>query len=312
MARERWFYAHEDARHGPHQLPELVDALLALPDPRTRLVWTRGLETWMRAGRVPRLSEELSRHLPEPAPPPPAPPRAPASATPASGVTAPRAPRPAATPAAIPAEAVGAGAGLPRPALYAGGALLLAIAVGAVVLGLRGGEEAPVGAPTGSGGVAVAPGGGTAPGAAATDPATGAAAATGGEAAAPGVVGWSAVETDVPATEFALLKGVAAWEGDELTVTLYNGSRWRITEILVRTSVLEGDHFVDAALLHPLVLRQNVDANVAPILEQVAPDRRRPAVNPDDTRAFSGRAGEKPRAYRWRIEAARGYAPILR
>jgi hypothetical protein len=125
-------------------------------------------------------------------------------------------------------------------------------------------------------------------------------------------VGWTDSESEVPAAEIGQLKGVAAWEADELTVTLYNGSGWRITEILVRTSILEGEQFVDSALLHPLVPRQDVDANVAPILDRVAPDRRRPSVNPDDTRPFSGKAGPKPRAYRWRIEAARGHAPIRR
>jgi hypothetical protein len=285
LARERWFYAHADARHGPLPLPELVDALIALPDPQTSLVWTRGLEAWTRAGRVERLAQQLRREIPEAVvPKPPAPRQAPVTRSP---------PLP-------PAAAAAATRALPRPALYAGGALLVAVAVAAVVLGLRGGGEPTAGA------TAAPPGGTATAGAGTSGPIS--AASGGGNSA---MMGWAETETDVPAQEIGLLKGVAAWQADELTVTLYNGSRWRVTEILVRTSVLEGDQFVDSALLHPLVPKQEVDANVAPILEQVAPQRRRPALNPDDTRAFAGKAGQKPRAYRWRIEAARGFAPAI-
>jgi len=287
-------------------MPELVDALLALPEPRTRLVWSRGLETWTRAGRVPRVSEELARHLPAPAPRATAPPPPAAAPPPAEVIARPARPAPAPPP-------VEAAAGLPKPLLIGGGALLAAIAAGALYVGLGGSptvEPPPSGAATGGGPVAtVGTSGGTGGVEAGTDPAAGGTAT--GAVGDPVVrVGWAPDESDLPADQIDLLKGVAAWEGDELTVTLYNGSRWRITEILVRTSVLEGDQFNDSALLYPLVPKQDVDAGVAPILQQVAPDRRRPSVNPDDTRAFSGKAGQKPRAYRWRIEVARGHAPL--
>jgi hypothetical protein len=198
--------------------------------------------------------------------------------------------------------------------LFGGAALLLVIAAAAAYVGLTGSPspDSPTtgtatGVDPGSAGTATGTAAGTATGA---DP--GSTAATGGDGGGVTLIGWAETESDVPAEEIGQLKGVGAWEDDELRVTLYNGSRWRITEILVRTSVLEGDQFVDSALLHPLVPKQELDAGVAPILERVAPDRRRPSVNPDDTRLFAGKAGQKPRAYRWRIEAARGLAPIRR
>lgn len=300
MARERWFYAHDDVRHGPHQLPELVDALLALPEPRSRLVWSRGLESWTRAARVPQVSEQLAELLPgtEPAglPRDPTPP-----------------PRASAAPFPVPATPPAVAVGLPKPILFGGGALLLTIAVAAAYVGMSGSPAEPprptpatlAGSAATSTGAAVDPGAGADPG-----PGPGAAAATGVDGVS--VVGWAEEETELPAEVVAQLKGVAGWEDDNLTVTLYNGSRWRITEILVRTSIIEDGQFVDSALLYPLVPKQEVDANVAPILERVAPERRRPTVNPDDTRPFIGKAGQKPRAYRWRIESAQGHAPIRR
>jgi hypothetical protein len=41
----------------------------------------------------------------------------------------------------------------------------------------------------------------------------------------------------------------------------------------------------------------------------VAPDRKKPGVNPADTGPFEGKAGQQPENFRWEIEAARGYAP---
>jgi hypothetical protein len=113
----------------------------------------------------------------------------------------------------------------------------------------------------------------------------------------------------VPATELRRLRGVGAWAGDKLTITLYNGSSWRVTEILVRTSRLRGDEFVDGET--PLrmlpVGGAPVDAATAELLEKVAPNRKKPGVNPLDTGMFAVTVGPQPQAYRWKIEGARGY-----
>jgi len=45
------------------------------------------------------------------------------------------------------------------------------------------------------------------------------------------------------------------------------------------------------------------------LLSRVAPDRKKPGLNPADTGPFEGRAGAQPESFRWEIESARGYAP---
>jgi hypothetical protein len=122
---------------------------------------------------------------------------------------------------------------------------------------------------------------------------------------------WSDQEGEVPPAELGRLRGVGGWSGDRLTITLYNGSTWRITEILVRTSRLRGDEFQDGATPHRLlpVGAAPVDAATADILKKVAPDRRQPGVDPLDTGLFEASVGPQPEAYRWRIEGARGYPP---
>jgi hypothetical protein len=130
-------------------------------------------------------------------------------------------------------------------------------------------------------------------------------------AEAPTFSGWSDQEADLSPAELRRLRGVGAWSGNQLTITVYNGSTWRITEILVRTSQLRGDEFVDGESPHRLlpVGGTPVDAGTAELLKKVAPDRKRPGVNPLDTGPFEAAVGPQPEAYRWRIEAARGYPP---
>jgi hypothetical protein len=125
------------------------------------------------------------------------------------------------------------------------------------------------------------------------------------------LAGWSDQEVDLPPAELRRLKGVGAWSGSKLTVTLYNGSAWRITEILVRTSRLRGDEFVDAETPHRLLPSGGAatDAGMAELLKKVAPERKKPGVNPLDTGPFEATVGAQPEAYRWRIEGARGYPP---
>ncbi len=116
-------------------------------------------------------------------------------------------------------------------------------------------------------------------------------------------------ESDLPAGELKRLRGVAAWAGDTLKLTVYNGTQWRVTELHVKISRFKDDDFVEDA--RPVLLvppGQSVDAGVADLLNRVAPDRKKAGLNPADTGPFEGKAGPQPENFRWEIESARGYS----
>jgi len=247
---------------------------------------------------VPEIARQLAAFVtPEAAPPP-----EPAAASPGANADL-------AAESAVPARAAGrprrAAARPPQPniAHYLGGllALLVLVVVGWLFWPRSNGDGS---------GSAPRPGGTAPP---AFTPAEGGAPPAGKGTTATGFAGWSDQEADLPAAELRRLRGVGAWSGDRLTVTVYNGSAWRVTEILVRTSRLRGDEFVDAETPHWLLPSGGapVDAGVADLLNKVAPDRKKPGVNPLDTGPFQATVGPQPPAYRWRIEGARGYPPRL-
>jgi hypothetical protein len=64
MARERWFFAKDNQRMGPFPRRQLVESLLALPNPRTSLVWRHGLPGWTPAAEVPEIQRLLSPFSP--------------------------------------------------------------------------------------------------------------------------------------------------------------------------------------------------------------------------------------------------------
>jgi hypothetical protein len=289
MPRERWFYAKDMRRMGPLPRRQLVQSLLALPNPRGCLVWRHGLAAWTPARDVPEIDLQLAPLL-----------KAEAEAAVAEAQAS-----PAAAPA-VPVPAAETGARAPRARqpnvlLYFGGLAALLVVV---VLGWIGWRAMPAGTrPPGAEASGTGP---AAPGAAGASPdAVAAATAAGGPAA---FAGWSDQEADLPPDQLRRLRGVGGWSGNTLTITLYNGSTWRITEILVRTSELRGEDFVDADTPNRLV-PEGVDAGVADLLHKVAPDRRKAGVNPLDAGKFHADVGPKPDAYRWRIEGARGYPP---
>ena len=96
-----------------------------------------------------------------------------------------------------------------------------------------------------------------------------------------------------------------------LVFTLYNGSSWRVTELFVKPSRLINDQFVDDTSPRKLVPLQGEQAEpgVDSLMAKVAPDRKKPGVNPFDTGRFQGEAGPRPEAYRCPIVGARGYPP---
>jgi hypothetical protein len=119
-------------------------------------------------------------------------------------------------------------------------------------------------------------------------------------------------EADLPVAELRKLRGVAAWSGDTLKLTVVNGTGWRVTELSVRIGRFTGDDFAnDPRPVRLLPPAGQVDTGVADLLRRVAPDRKKPGLNPLDTGAFEGRAGSVPESYRWQIESARGYPPAV-
>jgi hypothetical protein len=129
-------------------------------------------------------------------------------------------------------------------------------------------------------------------------------------APAPAPTGLADRESDLPKADVRKLRGVAAWSGDTLKLTVYNGTAWRVTELYVRVGRFQNDDFVEDP--RPLLLVPpggQMDAGVADLLSRVAPDRKKPGLNPADTGSFEAKAGQQPENFRWEIESARGYAP---
>ncbi len=296
MGRERWFFAEGNQRSGPVPFSQLVASVLLQPDPRAALVWHKSLPEWTRCEEVPELerrlaplfasqaAEEAARHATSPVP-------------------APVVSRPVRVEDAKPGS----------PALVYGG-----IAGGALVLVLLGWlfwPQPPPPAPRPLGGtttenapavVIPAP-----PASPATPiPTPPPAAKTPTRPARPAAAGLADREAELPLAELRRLRSVWAWEGEALTGTVYNGTGWRVTELSVRVGRFVSDDFVEDP--QPLLLvppGAQVDAGVADLLSKVAPDRKKPGLNPLDTGAFAGRAGARPESFRAEIESARGYPP---
>lgn len=283
MARERWFWAQGRQRRGPVLLPELVECALRQPDPRAVLVWRKGLAEWTRAADVPeverRIASLVTRREAEQT-----------AARPSAAIPSPAPPAPGAKPAG-------------SNALVYGG-----IAAGIGVLGLLGWllwpRPVPTGVPLGgtspeNAPAVVVPGG--APAAAPASPAS---------PAPPAAATVAVHESELPRSELRKLRGVAAWSGETLRLTVYNGTAWRVTELHVRLARFDGQDLVeDPGPLRLLPPGGQVDADVADLLRQVAPDRRKAGINTLDTGPFEGVAGPRPENFRWEIESARGYAP---
>jgi hypothetical protein len=302
MPRERWFFARKGERRGPLAKGPLMSALVQEANPRAVLVWRRGFAEWTRAEDVPEIEERLRTLLGRPS--------APLGRASGSYRLRPVAPLPA-PPALAPARA-----SVGRPILV--GAGFGAVALVAVVAWqlTRPIPAPPPALPLGGGSVESAP--------AVVIPASPAESARSPAAsplARPSTVSPRATrapalvadrEADLPLPELRKLRGVAAWSGDTLKLTVVNGTGWRVTELSVRIGRFQGDDFVnDAHAVRLLPPAGAVDTGVADLLQRVAPDRRKPGLNPLDTGPFEGRAGAAPENYRWEIESARGYPPVV-
>jgi GYF domain 2 len=301
MSRERWFYARDNRGRGPAALSQVVESVLGQPDPKAVLVWRKGFADWTRAEDVPEVerriapflarkaAEEAARRPPAPPPvvAPPPPPRVVEEAKPGSA------------------------------ALVYGG-----IAAGVAVLALLGwlfwprpqpAEPVPIGGTTVENAPAVvipAPPAGTPSAVPTATPTPTPTPTPRPTPTAPVVTAMSDRETDLPKSEIRKLRPVWAWEAETLKGTVYNGTGWRVTELYVRVGRFLNEDFVEDP--RPIVLSApggEVDAGVADLLSKVAPDRKRPGINPLDTGVFQGRAGARPENFRAEIESARGYAP---
>jgi hypothetical protein len=309
MGRERWFYGQNLQRRGPVPLTQLVEAVLAQTDPRATLVWRKGFAEWTRAEDVPEVERRIAPYLARkeaeaaarrPPPPPAAPP---------ATVYVP-------TPAARPAS----------PLLYGGigAAVILVLGVGAWLMWPRPQPTIPPqlvplgGETTESAPAVVIPAPGSTPVATPTPSAPPPVAATPKPVAVatpvptptPVPAGVGNREAELPPSEVKKLRGVAAWSGTTLRLTVYNGTAWRVTALYVKIGRFSGDQFKEddrpVLLLPPA---RNVDTGVADLLSKVAPDRKKPGLNPLDTGPFEGEAGAQPESFRFEIESARGYPP---
>jgi hypothetical protein len=323
MPRERWFVAQENKRRGPVRLAQVVEVVLRTPDPMSVLVWRHGLAGWTRAGEVPEVERKISPFVAsrEPAPPTEAEPaaasgshRAVARAPAREERARPRGRRPEEEPAPPSASS--------SASFYVASSAAAVVVVGflaflfwprperklvsptdaGLVLLKDGGESSP--SPEGAPPTAPPPEGKTP--ASAPPPAVSFPAATPTPAA-----GLADREQNLPPSELSKLRGVAGWEGTNLVFTMYNGSSWRVTELFVRPSRMVGDQFVDDPAPRKLLplSGEQAEAGVGSLLDKVAPDRKKPGVNPFDTGRFQGDAGPRPEAYRCPIVGARGYPP---
>ncbi len=286
--RDRWFLGEGLKRTGPVHLEQLIQLLLDEANPRAPLVWHKGFGSWTRAEDVPEVERRLGPVLAR-----------------AASVEAIRR----------------AGSGAPvldqstvdegkpgSPMLVYGG-----VAAGVVALALLGWllwprpQPAPapiviLPAPTPTPAAVPSPQPSPAatlfppPAASARPPST-----------------FEEGEAELPPAEVRRLRGVAAWSGETLTLTLDNPTAWRVTGIRVRVSRFAGDELVpDAGPRVLLPPAQPVAPGVADLLDRVAPDRRKPGLNPFDTGLFEAKAGPAPEGFRWEIESACGYAPSTR
>lgn len=302
---DRWFLAQGLKRRGPVHFEQLIRALLDEADPRAPLVWHKGFASWTRAEDVPQVERRLTPVLARAA--------ATAEAIRRAGSNAPIQGHTAA--AAI-------GDGKPGNALLVYGGL----GVGVIAIGLVGWllwprpqpapQPFPLGGPSVDDAPAVvippAPKPPASAPVAVSAPHVSPVATRSPAPAAPArpVIVFEDREAELPPADVRRLRGVAAWSGETLGLTVENRTAWRVTALHVRVSRFAGDDLQrDAGPLLLLPPGEPVAAGVAELLDRVAPDRKRPGLNPLDTGLFEAKAGPRPEGFRWEIESARGYAP---
>ncbi len=285
--RDRWFLGDGFRRTGPLDFEQLIQRLLDEADPRTPLVWHKGFGSWTRAEDVPQVEKRLSPVLAR-----------------AASVEAIRPASLALTP-----DRSAVDEGRPGSPVVVYGSVAAGV-IGLALLGwLLWPRPQPAPLP-----IVIVPAPTPTPSAPATAPSPhaspGAIPSAAPAAPARPASAFADGEAELPATEVRKLRGVAAWSGETLELTVENRTAWRVTELGVRVSRLDGDDLVQdaspAVLLPPA---KPVAPGVTDLLDRVAPDRKKPGLNPLDTGSFEAKAGPCPDGFRWEIESARGYPP---
>jgi hypothetical protein len=296
VQRDRWFVAQGMTRRGPLPFERLIQLLQAEAEPRAPLVWHKGLGSWTRAEDIPQVERRLAPVLA----------RATNEATRVGGQE----------PNRVVAAAAAIDDGKPgSPLLVYGG-----LAASLFVLGLVGWlfwpppQTPPRPFPPDSPLVLVSPDPNPNAGVPAPVPSPGASPhATRSPEPPPAprpVLKFADREADLPRAHVRRLRAVAAWEGETLGLTVENRTAWRVTELQVRVTRFAGEDFEpDTEPLLFLRRGEELRPEVAGMMDFVAPDRKRPGLNPLDTGLFEAKAGRRPEGFRFEIESARGYAP---
>lgn len=129
-------------------------------------------------------------------------------------------------------------------------------------------------------------------------------------------------QMDLPPEDMAKLNGPAAIEGDALTVSLFNGTDWHVSEVVVALTVLRKNAPAEAALRFGMPAAAKLDpALVGSFQTEIRPER-----NPDTTVIYRMRAPAPPSMtavfsaplkldlapedeWHWAIVQAKGYPP---
>lgn len=138
-------------------------------------------------------------------------------------------------------------------------------------------------------------------------------------------------QMDLPAGEVLKLEGPATIEGDALTVSVFNGTDWHVSEVAVALTIVKKTEPREASLLNGVTSSGTTPAGMAKLLPTVAADpplesEVRPEKKPDTTLIYRMRAAAPPWAttvfsaplnldlapgeeWHWAIVQARGYPP---
>jgi hypothetical protein len=132
-------------------------------------------------------------------------------------------------------------------------------------------------------------------------------------------------QMDLPPTEIAKLEAQAAIEGDALTVPVFNGTQWHLSELAIALTVVKSGE-AQASLLNDSVMGGVTAAKLSPAVSNNNFQEVRPEKKPDVTVIYRIRTAAPPWAravfsaplnldlapgeeWHWAIVEAKGYPP---
>jgi hypothetical protein len=130
-------------------------------------------------------------------------------------------------------------------------------------------------------------------------------------------------QMDLPSSDLTKLQGPATIEGDALTVSVFNGSDWHVSEIAVAFTVVRKNSPAPPVLPYEAL---SPGTNPVPAASDMAADAVRPERKPDHTVIYHMRAAASPLSravfsaplnldlalgdeWHWAIVQAKGYPP---